>query len=139
MGLQCLFFPERLVAWRVFGAIKLGFVDVPVSLQPAVGCKALSTAMPIACKGSRDDRIFMGILQMSLQMVFSGECFVAANLGAGKWSLLVVASHVRLETAWPVEALFADIADVVPLAACLALRPHFAVVGVVDLVVARVV
>jgi hypothetical protein len=76
---------------------------------------------------------------MSLQVVFPRKCFVAANFGTSEWSFSVVASYVRLEAAWPVEALVADVTDVVPLATCLTFRPHLAVVGVVDLVVARVV
>jgi hypothetical protein len=76
---------------------------------------------------------------VSLEVVFSGKRLVASQLGAGEGSFLVVASHVRLETTWPIEALRADGADVVPLPTGLALCPQGAAVRVVDCVVARVV
>jgi hypothetical protein len=113
-----------------------------VSLQPAVGGKALPTALPVACKSPLNDGVAMGVLHVTLKMILPWECLVAAGLGAGKWSLLVVASHVLFETDWSVEALVAafESADIVPLTACLTIRPQCAFLGVIDLVViARIV
>lgn len=132
--IQRLLFPERLAAWRKLGAVVLGVVYVLVPLQSSVRREALPAARPVTSEGSRNGRVAMGVLDVALQMVFAGKRLVAVRLRAGKGTLLVVASHVCLETAWAVEALVAALesADVVPLAACLAVCSHAAIARVVD-------
>ena len=136
---QCLLFSEGLVAWRMPGAVELGRVDVLVSLEPAIRGEALATCGPVTDEGSLGGRIAVGVLQMSLEVVFAGERLVAVWLGAGKGAFLVVAAHVGLEPTGTVEALCAAVhgADIVPLAASLAVGSSLASVGVVDLVVTR--
>lgn len=64
-------------------------------------------------------------------MVLPRKRLGTALLRADKWSFLVVATHVRFETAWPVESLAAavDFAHKVPLAASLAICPPGSIVG----------
>lgn len=139
--IQCFLLPERLVAWREVCAVKLGVVYILVSLQSAVGGEALSAAFPIASERSLDCRVAVGILDVALEMVLTWEGLVTAIFVTSKRSLLVVAAHVCFEAAWAVEALVAarKCADVVPLAARLAVCPQGATVRVIHPVVARVV
>lgn len=76
---------------------------------------------------------------MALQVIFAGKRLIAAGFGTDKRSLLVVASHMRFETAWSVETLRACRADVIPGATGLALGPQGTIVGVVDLVIGGIV
>lgn len=131
---QSLLFPECLVAGRVCGTVYFGLMNVFVALQPTVGGEALPASVPIAYVGSLRGWVVVGIFQMSLEVVLTRKALVAARFSADERALLVVASHVGLETTWPVEALFAalDSADVVPLAACLAVCSQTAIYGVID-------
>jgi hypothetical protein len=137
VSFQGLLLSKCLVAWWIFGAVELGLVHVPVSLQPAIRCEALPAALPLAYKCSHGCRIVVRILQVSLEVVFAGKRLVTARLRACEGSLLVVAAHVGFEAAWSVEALVAAVhgTGVVPLAASLAVCSECAIVGVVDLVV----
>jgi hypothetical protein len=96
-----------------------------VSLQPSFGREALLASSPLAGECSFDNGVAMGVLHVTLEVVFAGERLVAAGLRAGKRSFLVVTVHMGFEAAWSVEALFTafECADVVPLAASLAIRP----------------
>jgi hypothetical protein len=139
--LQSLLLTKCLVTRWVLSTVELGLVDIPVSLQPTLGRETLFASRPVASESSFDDGVAVGVLHVTLKMVFTGERLVAARLRAGKGSFLVVAAHVGFEAAWSIEALFAAFkcADVVPLAACLTIRPQFSILGVVDLEIVRIV
>lgn len=134
-----LLFPERLITWRKLGAVVFRLVHILVSLQPAVGGETLPTPLPIARVRSFGGGITMGVFQVSLEMVFPRKCLVTAWFGAGERSFLVVAPHMGLEATWSVEALRAALhrANIVPLPARLAFCSPGAIVGVVDLEIAR--
>jgi hypothetical protein len=138
--LKSFLFAKSFVAWREAGAVVFGGVDIAMTLQTAGRGEALAAARPVADMSTLSVGIGMGIVQVALEVVFARKRLVAAVVRAGKRTFVVVAAHVGIETAGTVEALAAavDIADVVPLAAGLAVGAAGAIVGEVDLVVARV-
>jgi hypothetical protein len=71
----------------------------------------------------------MCILDVSIEVVFAGECLITILFGTRERALSGVHSHMRLETAWAVEALPAalELANELPVSSRLAQRSSLAI------------
>jgi hypothetical protein len=130
VSFERLLLPELFVTWRISRAVEFGFVNILMPLQTPTGGEALPTSFPNADKSSLKLGIWVGILQVPLEMILAGKVFGATIAWTGKRAFFCVSAQVRFQATWTIKALSTalKIADVVPLSSSLTFRPLRAIV-----------